>query len=83
MKLTLELDDPIVLQLEEEALRRRQTISELVEAALRQFLRPPAPAKKLPPLQTFDSGGHLVDISNREELHDAMDGARSEGSDSP
>ena len=74
MKTTLVIDDQIMLRLEQEAARRRQTISELVEAALRQFLRPPAPAKKLPPLRTFDSGGHLVDISNREQLHDAMDG---------
>jgi hypothetical protein len=74
MKTTLVIDDQIMLRLKQEAARRRQTISELVEAALRQFLRPPAPAKRIPPLPTFNSGGHLVDISNRAELDDALDG---------
>lgn len=73
MKTTLVIDDQIMVKLKREAASRRTTISELVEAALRQFLRPPVGPRKLPPLPTFDSGGHLVDISNREAL-DALDG---------
>ncbi len=75
MKTTLVIDDRTMNRLKQEAARQGKTISELVEAALRLFLRPTPPAVGIPPLPRFDSGGHLVDISDRERLYDAMDGA--------
>lgn len=75
MKTTLVIDDRIMTQLKAEAARQGKTMSELVESALRMFLRrTPRKKAELPPFPTFNSGGHLVDISNRDQLYDAMDG---------
>lgn len=50
-------------------------MSELVESALRLlFQQSRKPRPELPPLPTFKSGGHLVDIANREALYGAMEG---------
>lgn len=77
VKTTLEIDDSILEHLQEEAPRRGTTMSALVEAGLRYVLakHPPAndPAGDLPPLPSWDSGGHLVDIDNREELYRVME----------
>lgn len=52
-------------------------MSELVEAGLRRVLAPPVatgnPQDPLPPLPTWDSGGHLVDIDDRDALYRAME----------
>ena len=50
-----------------------KTMSELVESALRQLLRPSRKRVALPPLPTFDGGGSKVDISDRDALYDAME----------
>ena len=75
MKTTLNIDDTVMERLRREAARRGRTMSELVEAALRLFLassrRRPAP---LPELPSFDSGGALVDIADRDALYQAMEG---------
>lgn len=77
MKATLEIDDSLMEGLREEALRRGTTISALVEAGLRYVLAKHAPSDgptgDLPPLPSWDSGGHLIDIDNREELYRAME----------
>jgi predicted nucleic acid-binding protein len=74
MKTTLVIDDTVMAQLREEAVRRSDTISHLVESALRLLLEPsPQPQPELPPLPVFDSGGALVDIADREALYEAMD----------
>lgn len=73
MKTTLLIDDSVMARLKAEAARRRCTMSELVEAALRRLLDEQEPAKPLRPLPTFDSGGFLVDISDREALYEAME----------
>lgn len=61
----------------EEARRRGTTISALVEAGLRHVLTNPVESGEgvdaLPPLPSWDSGGHLVDIANRDELYRVMD----------
>ena len=74
MKTTLNIDDVVMARLKREAARSGRTMSELVETALRALLqaRPARPA--LPPLPTFDSGGALVDIADREALYRAMEG---------
>lgn len=74
MKTTLVIDDGVMRRLKEEAARRNTTISEMVEAALRRMLDTPPPAElELPPLPTFDGGGALVDISDRDALYEAME----------
>ena len=75
MKTTLVIDDQVMSKLKQEAVRRGKTISELVESALRLFLRPPSGAKKLPRLPTFKGGKPLIDISDREKLYDLLDEA--------
>ena len=77
MKTTLNIDDTVMRRLREEAVRRGTTMSALVEAALRRILDEPSPSHgrrdELPPLPTWNSGGLLVDVSNREELYRVMD----------
>jgi len=75
MKTTLVIDDGVMRRLKEEAARRKTTISDLVEAALRMLLdRRPFEEKSPPPLPAFDLGNAQVDISDREALYQAMEG---------
>jgi hypothetical protein len=73
MKTTLIIDDTVMARVKREAAERRCTMSGLVEAALRRYLEAPKPPKKLPPLPTFNMGGALVDIADRNALYDAME----------
>ena len=71
MKTTLNIPDPLMQELREEAARRRTTMASLVEAGLRRILadrRRADEAEDLPPLPSWDSGGFLVDITDREAL---------------
>ncbi len=74
MKTTLNIDDTVMQRLRREAARTGRTMSELVESALRQSLRPSRDTVDLEPLPIFDSGGALVDVADREALYRAMDG---------
>jgi Ribbon-helix-helix protein, copG family len=74
MKTTLNIDETVMLRLKREAARQGRTMSELVETALRLFLRPKQKPAELAPLPTFDSGGALVDIADRDALYQAMEG---------
>ena len=73
MKTTLNISDVTWRELKREAARRGETMSDLVEAALRLFLRKPEQHKEFPPLPSFETGGSRVDVSNREALYDIMD----------
>ena len=75
MKTTLNIDDSVMQRLREEAARRGTTMSALVEAGLRRVLASPEAGEQPDtlPLPTWNSGGHLVDISNRDELYRAME----------
>ena len=77
MKTTLNIDDAVMRRLREEAARRGTTMSALVEAGLRVVLDSgpthKADPDSLPPLPSWNSGGALVDIANRDELYAAMD----------
>lgn len=77
MKTTLNIDDSVMQRLREEAPRRGTTMSALVEAGLRRVLAEPATsggeAEDLPPLPSWDSGGQLVDIANRDDLYRVME----------
>jgi len=75
MKTTLNIDDTVLTELRREAARQGRTMSEMVEAAVRLLLRAQRKSgASLPPLPTFDSGGQLVDIADRDALYDVMEG---------
>ena len=74
MKTTLILDDRVAARLKREAARQGKTMSELVETALRMLFRASKPAAELPELPSLDSGGALVDLSDRTALYEAMEG---------
>ncbi len=78
MKTTLNIDDTVMRRLREEAARRQTTMSALVEAGLRLVLADSGSDDSEPsllaPLPSWQSGGHRVDISNREELYGVMEG---------
>jgi plasmid stability protein len=73
MKTTLEIPDHLMRELKARAARDGKTMSELVESALRTLLEQKPETKDLPPLPTWNSGGFLVDIDDRNALYDAMD----------
>lgn len=72
MKTTLNIDDTVMAELRRESARTGKTMGELVEAALRLFLRRERRKSELAPLPTFRSGGHLVDVADRRALYEAM-----------
>ena len=74
MKTTLIIDDSVMARLKRQSVREGKTISELVESALRAFLRRRPKDTPLPPLPEFDGGGALVDVADRDELYRAMEG---------
>ncbi len=77
MKTTLNIDDTVMQRLREEAPKRGTTMSALVEAGIRRILdEDPSEvptANSLPPLPIWHCGGMLVDVSNRDELYQAME----------
>jgi hypothetical protein len=74
MKTTLNIDDTVMAQLKREAARQNRTMSELVETALRGLFRSQRKREHLPPLPTFQSGGSVVDVADRDALYQAMEG---------
>ncbi|HZN44997.1 MAG TPA: hypothetical protein VFB56_06690 [Nitrospiraceae bacterium] len=74
MKTTLNIDDAIMARLKREAVQQRRTMSELVEMALRLLFQTQKSRRSLPPLPSFKSGKHLVDIADRDALYRAMEG---------
>jgi hypothetical protein len=74
MKTTWEIDAGVMRQLKREAAAQGKTMSELVETAIRLYLRAASkPQKPLPPLPTWDFGGALVDVADRDALYRAME----------
>jgi hypothetical protein len=74
MKTTLNIDNSVMAALKREAAKQGRTMSQLVESALRLLLRSEKSQHELPPLPTFQSGGHLVDVADRDALYQAMEG---------
>jgi hypothetical protein len=74
MKTTLVIDDSVMERLKAAAARQRRTMSELVEVALRRFLDEREPLEQLHELPSFDGGGALVDVADRDALYNIMDG---------
>lgn len=73
MKTTLNIDDTVMDRLRRESARSGRTMSELVEMALRQLLQRRSASPELVPLPSFDSGGALVDVADREALYRVME----------
>ncbi|MGH9814467.1 MAG: hypothetical protein ACRD5F_01490 [Candidatus Acidiferrales bacterium] len=74
MKITMIIDDAVLADLEREAVRQGKTVSELAESAIRLFLLSESkPESKRRELPTFYSGGHLVDIDDRQALYRVME----------
>lgn len=75
MKTTLNIDDTVMARLRQEAARQQRTMSELVEAGLRLLFQSgrSGPGPKLAPLPVLRSGGHIVDVADRDALFQAMD----------
>ena len=77
MKTTLNIADSVMQRLREEAARRGATMSAPIEAGLRRLLPEPsqsdAQPAKLPSLPTWNGGGELVDLSDRDTLYRAME----------
>ncbi len=77
MKATLNINDSVMQRLREEAARPGKTMSALVEEGLRRVLAAPGAGVEqpqvLPPLPSWNSSGHLVDIANRDELYRVME----------
>lgn len=74
MKTTLNIDEAVMAELKREAARQGRTMSELVETALRLLLRPQRRRKEIAPLPSFNGGGALVDVADRDALYQAMEG---------
>jgi len=74
MKTTLNISDITMRELKREAARRGQTMSEMVEAALRTIVEPRKPRMALPPLPEFSSGGLRINIADRDALYNVMGG---------
>lgn len=68
-------------RLREEAARRRTTMSALVEAGLRHILAAPEtvkPSKPLRPLPSWNGGGFLLDITDKEEVDRVLNAEKDE-----
>jgi hypothetical protein len=74
MKTTLNISDVTMREVKREAARRQQTMSEMVEAALRTIIEPVQRGTKLPRLPEFGGGGLRVNVANRDALYDVMGG---------
>jgi hypothetical protein len=79
-KTTLNIDETVMRRLKEEAARRGETMSSLVEAAICRLLDAPKAKERppLPPLPSWDLGEMLVDVSDREALYEALNAERDE-----
>jgi hypothetical protein len=73
-KTTLNIDASVMARLKRESLRQGRTMSELVETVLRSLFRARKSREELPPLPSFKSDGHLVEIADRDALYQAMEG---------
>lgn len=74
MKTTLNINEEVMRKLKQEAARTGKTMSELVEAALRDSFE----KRRSPPIEvnlpTFKGGRAMVDVANRDRLYDIMEG---------
>ena len=74
MKTTLNIDGTVMARLKREAARQGRTMSEMVETALRLLFQGQRKPARLPKLPRYRSGGHLVDVADRDALYWVMEG---------
>lgn len=74
MRITVDIDDDLLGLLRTESDRRNQTMSTIVEEALRLYLARPEGRDQWPPLPIFEGGGYAVDIADRDVLYEVMEG---------
>ena len=74
MKTTLVLPDHLVRALKRRATERGTTMSAVVAEALRRGLEAPEEVE-VPELPAYPMGRPLVDLADRDALHQAMEGA--------
>jgi hypothetical protein len=73
MKVTLNISDETMRAVKREAARRGQTVSQFVEAALREIVSPQPQAMALPPLPAFHLGKARVNVADRNALYEVME----------
>lgn len=77
MKATFDINETVLRGLRETAVRKDVAASVLMEATLWKLLASipqPKPSKgTLEPLPSWDLGGELVDVSDRDALYAAME----------
>ncbi len=73
MKTTLNISDVTMRALKREAARRGQTMSSLVEAALRDMVSPKPQESPLPKLPSFHLGKARVNVADRDALYDFLE----------
>lgn len=78
IKTTVNIDETVMTRLRRESARQGRTMSELVEAGLRLLFSSGREKRKktLAPLPKLRSGGHGVDIADRNALYNAMEARR-------
>ena len=81
-KTTINIEDAIMERLKGEAVRRKTTMTALIEAGIRHVLaegeKPVPGSGELPPLPSYDMGEPLVDVADREALYEVLDRERDE-----
>lgn len=75
MKTTLIIPDQIFRELKRRAAARRATLSAVVAEALRRGLDTSPTVGELAPLPVHRMGRPLVDLADRDALHQAMEGS--------
>ena len=73
MKTTLNVADSTMQAIKREAARKGQTMSQLVEAALRSVLSPSPRKQNLTPLPEFNTSGTTVNVADRNALYEVME----------
>jgi hypothetical protein len=68
MKVTLDIADSVIWQVQAEAARQGRTMSEMVEAVLARSVGKLEANFELPPLPELDGGGMTVDVADRNAL---------------
>jgi hypothetical protein len=80
VRTTITISEDVYRDAKARAARTSQTVSQVIEDAVREALRPkPAHPRDVEELPTFGGSGVLpgVDLANRSALLDAMDGESS------
>jgi len=76
VRTTIRIDEALYRRAKSRAAETGRTVSDIIEDAVREALRPDLRrAEEPPPLPTFGAGGVLpgVDLSNNAALRDLMD----------